>query len=85
MSLDETKEKIEWRKRALEFESSDVIENRYKMIYIHGYEVKNMPECNLLHDIINPPRRARNINIRYFPILHGCMNTRKGREKFNNF
>ena len=48
------------------------------MIYIHDNKVKNIAECNLLHDIINNPKRAKNINSHYSPILHGCMNTRKG-------
>ena len=47
--------------------------------------MKNIAECNLLNDIINPPKRAKNINSHYYPILHGCMNTRKGKAKFNNF
>ena len=42
-------------------------------------------ECNLLHDIINPPRRAKDLNNHQSPILHGCMNTRKVREMFKNF
>ena len=54
------------------------------MTYIHDNEVNNIAKCNLLHDIINPPKRARNINIHYSPILHGFMNTRKGRSKFKN-
>ena len=44
MSLDETEEKIEWRKRALEYKNSYVIKNRAKMIYIHDNEVKNIAE-----------------------------------------
>ena len=55
------------------------------MIYIHDDEVNNISECNLLHDIINPPKRAKNINSHYSPILHGCMNIRKGISKFKNF
>ena len=61
MSLDETKEKIEWHKRALEYESSDVIENRAKVIYIHDHEVKNIAQWDLLHNIINPSKSAKNI------------------------
>ena len=30
-------------------------------------------------------KRAKNINSRYSPILHGCMNTRKVQAKFKNF
>ena len=55
------------------------------MIYIHDNEVKNIAECNLLHDITNPPKHAININSHYSPILHGFVNTRKGRAKFKNF
>ena len=35
ISLDETKEKMEWRKHALEYENSYVIENQDKLIYIY--------------------------------------------------
>ena len=55
------------------------------MIYIHDNEVNIIAECNLLCDIINPPKRVKNMNSHYSPILHGCMNTRKGRVKFKNF
>ena len=54
------------------------------MIYIHDNEVNNIAEYNLLHDIINPPKRASNINRHYSPILHGSMNIRKVRAKFKN-
>ena len=56
-----------------------MIENRNEMIYIHGKKVKNTAERNLLHKIINSTKRAKNINSHYFPILHGCINIRKGR------
>ena len=69
----------------IEYESSYVIENWNKMIYIHDNEVNIIAECNLLCDIINPPKRVKNMNSHYSPILHGCMNTRKGRVKFKNF
>ena len=82
MSLDETKEKMEWRKRAIEYENSYVIENRDKLIHIHDNEVNNIAECNLLHDIINPPKHAKNINSHYSPILHKFLSTRKGISKF---
>ena len=55
------------------------------MIYIHDKEVKDIAERSLLHDIINPTKRAKNINIHYYTILHLCMNTRKGRARFKNF
>ena len=59
MSLEETKEKIDWRKRALEYKSSYVIENWDEIIYIHDKEVKNIAEWNLLHNIINLPKRDK--------------------------
>ena len=51
-----------------------MIENRDKLIHIHDNEVNNISEFNLLHDIINPPKRAKNLNIHYSPIIHGWMN-----------
>ena len=55
------------------------------MTCIHNNEVKNIAECNLLHGIINPPKRAKKLKIHYSPILQVCMNTRKGKSKFKNF
>ena len=62
-----------------------MIENGSKLIHIHDNEVKDISELNLLHDIINPPERAKNINGHYSLILHRCMNTRKWRENFKKF
>ena len=42
---------------------------------IHENEVNKIGECNILHYIINPSKRTKNLNIQYYPILHGCMNT----------
>ena len=55
------------------------------MIYIHDKEVKNIAELNLLHDTINTPKRDKNINSHYYPILRGCINIRRGKAKFKNF
>ena len=55
------------------------------MTRIHNNEVNNTAECNLIHDIINPPKCAIFLNSHYYPIIHGCMNTRKGKSKFKNF
>ena len=55
------------------------------MTRIHNNKVKNIAECNLLHDIINPLKRAKKLNSHYSPILHGCMNTRKGKARFKRF
>ena len=48
---------------------------------LHNNEVNNIAECNLLHDIINPTKRVKYINSHYSPILHVCMNIRKGKAK----
>ena len=55
------------------------------MTRIKKNEVKNIAECNLLHDIINTPKRAKILNIHYSPILYVCMNTRRGKVKFKIF
>ena len=51
------------------------------MIYIHDNELNNIAELYLLHDITNPPKRAKNVNSHYSHNLHGCINTIKGRAK----
>ena len=55
------------------------------MTRIHDNEVNNISECNLLHDILNPNKSNKNINIHYSPILHGCINTRKVKVKSKRF
>ena len=42
---------------------------------MHENEVNKIPECNLLHDIINTSKHTKNLNSHYYTILHGCMNT----------
>ena len=54
------------------------------MTCIHNIELSNISEYNLLHDIINPPKRTNILNIHNSPIIHRCINTRKGKAKFNN-
>ena len=61
------------------------IENQNIMTCIHDKEVNKMSEFNLLNGIINPPKRNKLFNNYYSPILHVCMNTRKGKAKFKNF
>ena len=86
MSSEETKEKLDRRKSLFEYEKKILygIENRNDMMPIHNNEVENIAECNLPHDIINPPKHAKRLNSHYSPIIHGCMNTRKGKAKFKN-
>ena len=77
INLDESKGKMELRKRVFEYENLYLIENRAKSIHINDKEVKNIDEFNLLHNIINNPKRYKYINIHCSPILQECMNTRK--------
>ena len=83
MSLDEKK----WRKRAFEreIEYTYDIKRQNGKSYIHENEVNKIAECNLLHDILNPYKRTKNVNSPYSPIIHVCMNTRKGKAKFKKF
>ena len=55
------------------------------MIFRHENEVYIIAELNSLHDIIDPSKHTTHLNICYYSILHGCMNTRKGKYKFKNF
>ena len=55
------------------------------MTCIHDNELKNIAECKLLHDRTNPPKFTKTLNSYFSPIIHGCMNTRKGKFKFKNF
>ena len=45
----------------------------------HDNKVNNIAECNLLHDILDPPKHKKKLNSLYSPILHEWMNTRKGK------
>ena len=49
---------------------------------IHGNKVNKLYELNLLHDILNPPRHTKTLNIHYYHIIKGCMKTRRGKETF---
>ena len=63
--------KIEWRKLAFKCELKNTygVENRNDTARIHDYEVNKIAEWNLLHDIINPTKRTKKLNIHYSPIL----------------
>ena len=52
---------------------------------IHDNKVNNIAEWNLLHDTLNPSKITKHINGYYFPILHGCTNTCKGKAKSKIF
>ena len=72
-------------KRAFESEIKDYIKRLDIMNRIYDNKVNNIAQCNLLHNIINPSKRTKNINIHYSPILHGYMNTRKRKALFHDF
>ena len=55
------------------------------MTRIHDSKVNNIAECNLLHHILNPPKRTKKLNIYYSPIINGLMNTRKGKQSLRPF
>ena len=45
---------------------------------IHENEVNKIPECNLIHDILNPYKSTILLNTHQYPIIRVCMNTQKG-------
>ena len=51
----------------------------------HENKIDKIAEYNLLYDILHPSKCTKNINSHSSPIINGCMNTRKVRDKFNNF
>ena len=55
------------------------------MMHIHDKERNKIAECNLLHDMINPPKLTKHLNSHYSHIIHKCMNTIKGKGKFKKF
>ena len=55
------------------------------MNFIHDGNVDNIDACNLLYDILNTYKITKNITSHYDPILHECINTHKGKAKFNHF
>ena len=87
MSLEDTKEKLEWRKHAFKYEQKNSygIKKQTDTIHIHYKEVNKISEWNLIYDIINTTKRAEHLNIHYYPIIQVCMNTRLGRSRFKNF
>ena len=54
------------------------------MNHTNDNEVNNIAEFNLLHDILNPSKHTKNKKNHYYPILHVCINTRRGEVKFKN-
>ena len=52
---------------------------------IHDNEVNPISECNLLHDILNTYEHEKRTNYHYFPILHGCINPRRVKTRYENF
>ena len=78
MNLKKENGNKEWRKRVFEID----LKNIYDMKNIQNNGVNNIDEINLLHYILNPSTRSKNINYNYSPILHGCINTHRVRGKY---
>ena len=55
------------------------------MTCINENKLNKTTECNLINDMLNPSKHTKFLNSHQSTILHGCMNTRKDREKCNNF
>ena len=79
--------KNKWRKRASERKIKYIYDIKIlnSMKHINDNEVNNIAEWNLLHDILNPYKHTKNINSHYNPIIHGSLNTYKGRENLRAF
>ena len=58
--LEETNDKLEWRKPAseLELKNSYGIGKWNDLIHIHDKEVYKIAECSLLYNTINPPKHV---------------------------
>ena len=87
MSLEDTKEKLEWCKRVFQYRIRKIygIENRNDMARIHSDKVNKTAKWNLQHDIVNLFKYNNNLDIHYSPSLHVCMDNREGRAKFKRF
>ena len=48
-----------------ELENTYDIEIQKGMTCIHGNKLNKLSECNLLHDILNHPKRTNNLNRPY--------------------
>ena len=55
------------------------------MACMHGNKLNKLAEWNLLHDMINLLKLTKNLNSHYSPVLQGCINTQKGKQKFKKF
>ena len=49
------------------------------MNHIHDNVINNIAGLNLPHGILNLSKRTKDVNYDYFPIIHGCMSTCRGR------
>ena len=55
------------------------------MTCMHDSKVNHISGFNLPHGVLNYPKHTKILNMHYSPILHGYMNTIKGRVRFKNF
>ena len=61
------------------------MKNVYYNNNINDDNINNISGFNLLHCELNPSKYIQNTNYHYFPILYGCINTRRGKVKYKNF
>ena len=85
MSLDGNHKEL--RKGKFEGKLENIFDMKsLKVIHrIHDSKVITTAGYNLLHDILNPSKFTKNINIHYSPIQHGCMNTCRGKTNLRIF
>ena len=71
MSFDDMKENTEQRKRAFKIKLENIydIEIQKGMTCIHRNKLNKLAECNLQHNILNPPKHTKNLNSHYSTIL----------------
>ena len=69
----------------LEIKNINYMKSLNAMNCIYDNKLNNIAEYNLLHDILNPSKKSEHRNIHYYPILHGNMNTCRGKAKFKYF
>ena len=70
----------EWCKRMFGRELKRI----HNMKNINDNDVNNTDEYNVLHDVLNDSKHIQKKN-HYFPILHGCINTHRGKKKYKMF
>ena len=78
---DGLKDPEEWCKRVFGIE----LNNSYDIYNINDDGVNNISEYDLINNnILNCSKTVKSTNFHYCAILHGCMNTCRGKLKYKN-